>query len=88
MIMEHDRYSELTEWEIKDIEDDRDKYYDLHLATLDRLHQCKRRNREDKVKLRNDLVAQDSYIGQLEETNNSLEHTCDELWLTIESKED
>lgn len=29
----------------------------------DRLHQCKRRNREDKVRIRNDY---DKYIGELE----------------------
>jgi hypothetical protein len=32
---------------------------------LDRLHQCKRRNREDKVKLRNTIVFKDKVIEQL-----------------------
>ena len=50
--MTDDEICELSEWEIRDIMDDRDRLYDENQRLLQRLHQCKRRNREDKVKLR------------------------------------
>ena len=54
---------------------------------LQRLHDCKRDNREDKVKLRNVIATSESYIGELEEINDCLEHTCDDLWTMIQGED-